>query len=232
MYYSERYKKIEEIVKERHSVSVHYLAEKLFVSEPTVRRDLAVLEEEGKLKRTYGGAVLSGMINNEIPLSLRENTNVKEKTALSKTATKYIKNGQTIFLDASSTVLTILPFLSEFSDLTVITNSPRVSLKLAEMKIKCLCTGGILLENSIAYVGAFAENFIKNFNADIFFFSCRGFSNDGKLTDSSLDESLLRQAMIRNSKQQVCLCTKDKIGNEYLYNLCNKDEITEVITSE
>ena len=179
MYPSERYERIMKIIRERHSASVHYLAKTLYVSEPTVRRDLAVLEREGRLRRTYGGAILDQVINSQVPLSLRERSCVEEKEALARMALPYIRSGQSLFLDASSTVSHVIPYLSRFEGLTVITNSPKASLKLAEMKIRCLCTGGHLLENSIAYVGHHAEEFVKKFNVDLFLFSCRGLSHDG-----------------------------------------------------
>lgn len=231
MFYSQRLEEILRILEKRHSASVHYLASQLYVSEPTVRRDLAELEKEGKIKRTYGGAVLSSLINQEIPLVLREQENVEEKKRLAEQALQYIRNDQTLFLDASSTVYHIVEHLSTFSDLTVITNSPKVSLKLAEMKIRCFCTGGLLLENSIAYVGTLAENFIRNFNADLVLFSCRGISETGELTDSSPEESVLRQAMLARAKQKICLSTADKLGNKYLYNLCHARDIDAILTT-
>ncbi len=114
------------------------------------------------------------------------------------------------------TASNVIPHLKKFKNLTVITNSPKNSLKLAELKIKSFSTGGILLENSVAYVGTSAQNFIKQFNADLFSFSCRG-AHDGILNDSSIEETDLRKVMMRQSKKIFffvratswvkCLCT-------------------------
>ena len=111
----------------------------------------------------------------------------------------------------------------------MITNSPKTSLKLAELKIRSLSTGGLLLENSISFVGAHAENFVRNFNADIFFFSCRGITDDGQLTDSSMEESQLRRIMMEHSKKKIFLCTSNKIGRKYMYNLCDVSAVDGVI---
>lgn len=123
----------------------------------------------------------------------------------------------------------VLDYLADFPDITVITNSPKASLRLAEMKIKCFCTGGLLLENSIAYVGTHAENFIRRFNADILFFSCRGISETGVLTDTSIEETELRRAMIDNSKKRIFLCTSDKLGKKYMYNVTDFRKIDKII---
>ena len=227
MYYRERHNKILDILQKRNSASVHFLAQALYVSEPTIRRDLAVLQEQGKIRRTFGGAVLSDMINKEVPFVLREHENRRAKDAIARMAAKHIRDGQIIFLDASSTASYLTPYLASFSDL--ITNSPKTSLKLAELKIRSLSTGGLLLENSISFVGAHAENFVRNFNADIFFFSCRGITEDGQLTDSSMEESQLRRIMMEHSKKKIFLCTSNKIGRKYMYNLCDVSAVDGVI---
>lgn len=230
MFYSKRYEEIMKILGERNQASVHYLAKQLHVSEPTVRRDLKVLEEENLVKRTFGGAVKREMTTSEVPLSLRESENGRAKELIAAEAVRYIRNGDVIFLDASSTSSRIIRYLPAFSDLTVITNSPKNSLRLAELRIRSISTGGLLLENSIAYVGAVAEECVSRFNADLCFFSCRGLSESGMLTDSSLEESALRLAMFRHSKRKIFLCTSDKIGKEYLYNLCPLAQVDRMVS--
>ncbi len=221
MFSVERYDKIMGILKSKSSVSVHYLAAALHVSEPTVRRDLAALESSGKLRRTFGGAVANELLVKEVPLSMRENTERSAKKKIAAEAAAELKDGQVIFLDASSTAYYLVEHIAGFKDITVITNGPKTSLALAEKKIRSYCTGGFLLENAISYVGNSAEAFVKNFNADILFFSCRGLGLNGELTDSSMEESELRKVMMRHSARVVHLCTSDKIGKKYLYNLCD-----------
>ncbi len=229
VYFTERLDQILEILRQKKKVDVHYLAKKLFVSEPTIRRDLKILEEEGKIKRSYGGAVLGEFVNTEIPLVLRETERVAEKELIASKAKDYISDGDVLFLDASSTTLALVKHLSSFTNLTVVTNSPKTSLKLAEMQIRSFCTGGLLLENSIAYVGPLAERFVANFNADVFFFSCRGVSNDGVLSDSSIDESEIRKVMMAHAKKKIFLCTSDKVGKEYMYKLTDLSQVDQII---
>lgn len=225
MFYSKRQEEILEILKARGNASVHFLSKELFVSEPTIRRDLSELEKQGKVRRTFGGAVPCDILNLEVPLSLREREGRGAKAIIAEKAASLLSDGQVIFLDASSTASYLVEHIAKYKDITVITNSPKTSLALAEKKVRSYCTGGLLLENSIAYVGNLAENFIRNFNADIFFFSCRGLNYDGMLTDSSTRESELRRVMMANSAKLAFLCTSDKIGKKYMYNLCSADTI-------
>ena len=229
MFYNERYDAIISILTKRNGASVHYLANALHVSEPTIRRDLTVLEQEGRIKRSFGGAVINDSKTSEISLMLRESEDGKSKDMIAQKALAYLKDDSVVFLDASSTVSRLIPHLAAFSNLTVITNGPKNSLKLAELHIKSFCTGGHLLENSIAYVGKFAEEFISHFHADVFFFSSRGIARNGDITDSSIEESELRKVMMRHAEKNIFLCTDQKIGKRYFYQLCRLNEVDAMI---
>ncbi len=232
MFYSERHDKIIKMLKEKNHMSVHLLAAELYVSEPTVRRDLAYLEEAGLIRRTFGGAMISDNRTSEVPLVLREQENRQIKEQLAIKAIESISDGNVIFLDASSTVSQIVKHLSKFHDLTIITNSPKTSVKLAEHKIKSYCTGGLLLEHSVAYVGGVTRDFVENFNADIVFFSCRGVSEDGMINDSSFEEIDIKRAMLKQAKKKIFLCSSDKFNKKYAYNLCSCNDVDLIISDK
>ena len=225
MHYCERHEKIIDILNERTNVTVKYLAEKLFVSLPTIRRDLTYLENQNRLRRTFGGAVINTNNVSEIPFELRDSVDVKIKDALAQRASSLIKDDMVIFLDASSTVLRLVPYLNGFKNLTVITNSPIVNLMLAEHNISSFSTGGILLKSAKAYVGSFAEDFVKKFNADLCFISCRGISENGMLNDGSIEESSLRLAMINNSKKSVFIMSSNKLNKSYSFNIIHVSKV-------
>lgn len=230
MYNLERQEEILKYILEKKSVSVRKLSELLFVSQPTVRRDLAELERQGKVSRTHGGVVLRKTADSEIPLVFRQEQNNLSKKRIAEKAAALINDGDVIFLDASSTVSYLVPHLERFKDIIVITNSPKTSLSLGEKNIKNYCTGGQLLLQSIAYVGGYAEKFVSNINADIFFFSCRGITGEGLITDSSVEEAEVKKAMLKNSAKSYFLCDSSKIGLKFMYNVSNAGEIDGVIS--
>ena len=232
MHYCDRHEKIMDILNERTSVTVKYLSERLFVSLPTIRRDLTYLENQNRLRRTFGGAVINTNNVSEIPFELRDSVDVKIKDSLAQRASALIKDDMVIFLDASSTVLRLVPYLKGFKNLTVITNSPKVNLQLAEHNISSFSTGGILLKNSKAYVGSFAEDFVKKFNADLSFISCRGISEDGMLSDGSIEESSLRLAMINNSKKSVFIMSSNKLNKSYSFNIIHVSKVQLICDKE
>ncbi|MBO5008610.1 MAG: DeoR/GlpR transcriptional regulator [Clostridia bacterium] len=230
MYELERQEKILEYVTQRNSISVKKLSELLYVSQPTIRRDLTKLEKEGKVLRTHGGVILRKIADNEVSLVFREEQNNISKKIIAEKAAKFIHNSDVIFMDASSTVSYLIPYLEKFKDIIVITNSPKASIKLAERNIKNYCTGGLMLLHSIAYVGSDTEKFVSNINADTFFFSSRGITKDGLITDSSLEEAVIKKAMLKNAAKSYFLCDSSKIGNKFMYNVTSSKCIDGVIT--
>lgn len=229
MYHLERQAQILEILEQRKSISVTKLAELLYVSQPTVRRDLASLAQQGKVQRTHGGVVLRKASDAEIPLMFREDQNNAAKKAIAQKAEKLIRDGDVIFMDASSTVSYLIPHLKKFRDLIVITNSPKTSIRLGEQQIKNYCTGGQLLMHSIAYVGSEAEKFIAGINADVFFFSSRGYTEGGLITDSSEQEVAVKKAMLQNADRSYYLCDSSKRGQKYAFNICTTKDISAII---
>ena len=217
---------------EHETISVKDLCKKFYVSEATARRDLTALEKQGAVRRVFGGATLIYGSDKQIPLFVREREDAIEKTRICKKASRFIRDGSVLFIDGSSTAQFLLGELTKFKDLIIITNGLKIAEKLGEMHVKVYSTGGLLMENSSVLIGADAERFVENFNADVCLLSCKGVSNDGKLTDTSYFETQLRKKFLQNSKLKVMLITKNKFGKEYIHTLCKVDEVDYVITDD
>ena len=226
-----REKQILEILLKEKRVSVKQLAKALFISEPSVRRDLQSLEKQNLIKRTHGGAILeeTALSKNKIPFLLREYEQSSAKAIISEKAIDLIHDNDVIFLDASTSCYYLIPFLASKRNLTVITNGVKTLTKLAEYDISTVSTGGALINSCLSLVGDEAYKTIEKYNADIAFFSCRGVSDSGYLTDISPEENNVRKKMIEHSKKSYLLCAKDKLGKGYFHNLCHKDDITGII---
>jgi DeoR family fructose operon transcriptional repressor len=67
---------------------------------------------------------------------------------------------------------------------------------------------------------------VKKYNADLAFFSCRGLSPDGWVTDISIEENRVRAAMMEQARRSVLLCASEKFNKTYLHNLCHRDALT------
>ena len=130
----ERFEKIMEYLREKKTAPVNVLAKRLFVSEATMRRDLSELERKGLVKRLHGGAILLDGANQELPLYLRERQNTDAKRIISEKASHHIVEGQTIFLDASSTAQYLIKYFENYQNLTIITNGLKTAQELNSLE--------------------------------------------------------------------------------------------------
>jgi DeoR family fructose operon transcriptional repressor len=229
---TDREKQILEILLKEKKASVSQLAKALYISEPSVRRDLQSLERQNLIKRVHGGALLeeTALSKNKIPFLIREYEQSGAKSIIAQKAIHLISDNDVIFLDASTSCYYLIPFLASKSNLTVITNGVKALVKLAEYGIHTVSTGGVLLNNCMALVGEEAYKTIETYNADVALFSCRGVSEDGYLTDISTEENNVRKKMIRHARRSYLLCASEKLGKRYFHNLCHKDEIDGIIS--
>ncbi len=209
------------------------LAEKLFISEPTVRRDIIVLKEKGLVTSQKGIVALkTNSPDQRIPLFIRHLEQNEKKQSIARKALRHIKDGDVIMLDASTTAFHLLAHLTEFKNVLVITNGAKTALEAASMGIRTICTGGELMYDSFCYVGTDAESVLKNYNADVAFFSCRGISENNIATDNSILENAMRKIMIQNPKKSYLLCDSSKLGKTYLNTLCNVEDLNGLITEK
>lgn len=231
MPFYERENKITDILANCEKISLAELAGKLFISLPTLRRDLIKLEKKGLIIRSHGKVSLAkNPADIKIPFSLRESEQNKAKTQMAKAAAEHIKDGDTIMLDASTSAYFIVPYLAEFKNIIVITSGAKTALLLAQYGISNICTGGRMINKSFSYIGNDAITTISGYNADVAIFSCRGLSLDGTPSDTSAEENDVRRAMMRRAKKKILLCDSKKIGNVYLNNLCDPEDLSEIIS--
>ena len=223
----ERFQQIRELLEKSSTLRIGQIAQLLYVSEATVRRDVDAMENEGLLKRVYGGVTLN---KEEMPLSLRSFQHAEEKDEIGRQAGELVKDGQTIFIDSSSTALHILPYIKHRKNMTVITNSRKVIDTLVSTNNKLILTGGELIAQNDAYVGELACRSLDMYRPEIVFFSSQGIDINGEITDVSQSETQLRRAAIKRGIETVFLCDSSKAGRIYTHHVCYKNEITKIIT--
>lgn len=231
MSFHERKQTLIQLLKESQELSTSEIAKILYVSEPTVRRDLKKLEESGEIIRVHGGAKsqpLSADLNT--PYFIREDMQNMEKSLIGRKAAALVNDGEVIFMDASSTTINMLPFLKEKKNIIVITNGAKTALLLGQMGIKNICTGGRMLKGTFAFVGYDAMQTLKRYNADKAFVSCHGLSFDGLATDKSVEENDIRREMMAHAKSTYLLCDSSKFEKTYLHTLCNVQDFTDIIS--
>lgn len=230
MPFSDREEKILDILRRQGSAGADEMARELYISRPTLRRDLIKLEQKGAVNRTHGGAKLTTRpADDTIPASLRMDEDSGAKNMIAAEAAKLVRDGDTVMLDGSTSALHLAAALREKHDVVVITSGARTALILGGMGINTICTGGQLIGSSESFIGGDALRTISCYNADVVFFSCRGLDAEGNLTDNSIGEDLVRLEMMKRSRKSVLLLDSGKIGRRCLHNLRHVSEIDHVV---
>ena len=218
-----RKQEILDVLYKKGRVSVKEFSKTLYVSEMTVRRDLAEMEKSGFLKRYRGGAILKAD-SREMPITERFLIDVNEKKLLSELCTPYLKDNITVYLDSSSTCLYIIPHLAKYKNITIVTNSVKALLNASSLHIPCILLGGEYYEQDMCLVGSLAEEYAKNINIDVAFMTTAAYSNDGVISDFDVRQTAMRKIIIKNSGKAIFLFEKNKIGKKLTYTLCRKDD--------
>ena len=206
-------------------VTVQYLVEALQYSSATVNRDLNAMQNLGLVKRSYGGVEA---VKHHLPaLPERQFYRKKEKRRIAAAAAAEIQNGDTVFLDGSTTVQYMVPFLGEKKDLTVITNSLRLAIELGEREIDVICLGGHIAERPhVLYSDETVENAMR-FYPDKMFFSVGSVTADGEIGTASY---LLYKVMLKNSRKAYFLTDRTKLVERMQTALCDFSVLTGVIS--
>ena len=230
MSFKERENAILEYLMEHKEATVSELAHTLFVSEPTMRRDLYALSRAGKLLRTHGGAAYKGARGENLPQAFREREQTNAKAIIARRALSLIEDGATVMVDASSTAAELLKLLGDRPDIVVVTNNAGAPMLLSETAVKTFVSGGELARGTYAFVGGYTEEFLRTFRADVCFFSVRRLSSDGELSDNAIAENAVRRVMMARAKKKVLLLDSKKLGDACMNTLCSLDEIDTVVS--
>lgn len=227
----ERRNIIEKEITERGNVLVAELAKKFDVTTETIRADLEKLEKQGILVRTYGGATIVDTAEPDI-VTERDIINYEGKQRIGNAAARLVHDGETLFLDASTSALHMARCIKDKKGLTVITNAEKIVTELAACEnIKVICVGGALNPKNMSFSGRAAQKCIReNYYANKFFFSCRGVTAARGLADSSEEEAEIKKAMLDMSESAVFLCDRNKLGRLGVPVISGLDRLDAVVT--
>ncbi|MBC7333953.1 MAG: DeoR/GlpR transcriptional regulator, partial [Actinobacteria bacterium] len=203
------------------------LTEELGVSRVTIQRDINVLEERGLVSKVRGGVKLKGRGDGqfETRFTVRLKNNYEKKVEIAKKALAYVNDGETIFLDSSSTVFVFAQelFKRHFFDLNIVTISPAIiceALKYPDVRI--ICAGGQLRQSFSMFYGAWTIEFLQEINIDSSFISAAGVSIDGNCTSSDIELVNILNVVCSRSKNLNILVDSSKFLNRGMLNLSTK----------
>ncbi len=228
MYQKERLDSILAIIKENGYVTVKYLTEALHYSNATVNRDLNILKAQKLITRTYGGVEITESAT--VPLEFRYHKAKLAKRRMAECAAGFIRDGDTVFIDGTTTCEGIGEYILHVKDLTVITNNMALTAHLAKYGINTVCTGGTVCESPYMLDGDDAVRTLMRYNTDKVFFATGGVSENGYVSAVSPSYSLLHQVALNNTKESFYLVDKSKTGLVLKHNIAPLNKIGTVIS--
>ena len=224
-----RKKKIKSIILEKKSVTVSELTNLFNVSGETIRRDLQQLESEGFLSRTYGGAYISDGVENDVDVNIKEHIHIEGKQKIADECFKFIKNGDSIFSDASTTSLYIASKLTDLK-LTITTNSIKIANKLYDNpNISVVLIGGKISHPSFSCLGRLAESNLNNYFFDACFISCRAINMNHGITDSNELQAEIRKIAINHANKTFLVADYTKFDRTAFTRICDYSSINTII---
>lgn len=226
-----RHHEILSYLESHHSATVQDLARDLYSSPSTIRRDLTELEEMGFLRRVHGGAVLTTGSTFDTPASLRRTQQLAEKQKIASLAARFLSSSSTYFFDSSSTAAVFAWKLQDYLNVSVATNGLGILSSLQSTEnLSVFSCGGFLRSPCDEFTGSMTLENISRMHADIFFFSCSGFTPEQGATELSDENVAVKRAFYRNARQRILLCDSTKFDRNFFFTSFSLKEIDYVVT--
>lgn len=230
---SERKQFILSLLEEHSAVSVSRLSEALQLSETFIRRILNEMENEGLLKRTWGGAASLSGSQKELEHDTKAKKHVNEKKSIAIKALELIKDGDAVFLDSGSTNLELANVIAsqQWNKLTIATNALNIACKLVNLPgITLLMIGGEVRGNALSCVGPIAESTLKSIVFDKGFISTYKLSVDRGITTPNIYEAHFKQCVMQVCKENITLADHSKFGDDSMGLICSLSGLDYIVS--
>lgn len=229
----ERRKRILELLAQHNYMSVEKLAREIFVSEPTIRRDLTQLAKEGSLKRTRGGAKFVNPDTVDWPFIFRQKENLKPKQHIAEMAVRLVHDQDTLFLDSGSTCYCLARELLDKKSLSILTYGMENAKILASNEtFNSQITCGTYQSKRTSIYGFQTIEYIRQFHMKWCFLSAPGFHPVYGISNYDAMEAEIKKAMHRNAEHTVLLLDHKKIGKGFEYCELSMEDIDVIITDK
>ncbi len=210
-----RFEEILSLVNELGTVTVSELKDRFQISESTIRRDLTLLHENGKLIKVFGGAIAleNSVFTKDISVEERKNLNREEKIRIAKYAASLIEEDDFVYIDAGTTTEYMIPFIDKIQA-TYVTNGVLHAQKLAAAGLRVLLIGGELKGSTEAVVGSTAIANVQKYHFTVGFWGTNGVQKESGFTTPDYDEAMIKQVSMNQTKRKYVLADHEKFKQE------------------
>lgn len=232
MFAEERYRQISNLVSADGRVTVAGLSSRFAITKETVRRDLALLERDGVLRRVHGGAIAENFATtNEPSLTSREAAQTSQKLRIAQAALEMVPVTGAIVLDAGTTTGALVELLpGDRPGLTVITHAVPIANSAVGSGLQVELVGGRVRAPTSAAVGSGTVARFGRLRADVAFVGANGISAGFGLSTPDADEAAVKAAIVRSARRVVLLADSSKFDEETLVSFASLEDIDALIT--
>ncbi len=225
---NKRHRQILNILSNGKQVAVNELAEKLTVSQATIRQDLTALEKNGFLRRVHGGAILDETDD----ISHRMGINYEEKLLIARAAIQFVNEGETIYVESGSiNALFALEVVKERKSTTIITSNAFIARQIGKnAEGRVILLGGIYQHESECLVGNLVKECLNFLNFSKAFIGVDGFTVETGFTGKNMMRADINSTIIQRSPQTYILTDSSKFGKINLSKYCSGEDIQYLIT--
>jgi DeoR/GlpR family transcriptional regulator of sugar metabolism len=221
-----------ERVADEQTIHVGALARELGVSEMTIRRDIRLLERDGFLRQTYGGATAHLTRSLDVAFNARALQHSREKRLIAVRAAGLLDSARTIFLGVGTTVEQFARYFHARPELTVVTPSLPTASLLGTRNLQTVALGGTIVRDDLTATGPIAVATLARYRFDVAVIGAAGLSARWGITELSDREADVQRAAIERATRVVVLADGSKIGAAHNAVVGPADAIETLVTDQ
>jgi DeoR/GlpR family transcriptional regulator of sugar metabolism len=227
----QRRERLLDLLRSQPVLSVHQLTDLLGVSHMTVRRDIAVLEREGRAHSVPGGVRIANQLRSEPSYVDKSIVDLPEKRGMAREASALVEEDMTVYLDAGTTMLSMVPFLAEYRFLTILTNDFTTVSNLIEAEhLQLVHVGGQVEHKNRSTVGRLAAATLRRVNIDLAFISASSWDLHRGVTTPTESKVDVKQAAMEVATRSVLVSGSSKYGTFSMHRIAALREFATIVT--
>lgn len=229
---TQRRYEIYELLKKDKTVQVNTLAIKYNVSLMTIRRDLDILENQGLVTKSYGGATLNESISSEPSFEIKEGISQNDKKKIALYASTLIQDGDSIYLDCGTTCLELFKRI-QHKKITIFSNFWKILQYVdRNTKAKIIMAPGTYNPVTQAALSQTTILFFQNYHIDKAFISALGIDKEFGVSIPSMNDAIVKQAILKCSQKKFCMADHTKFNKKYMSKIDDISNFDLIITDE
>lgn len=229
---ADRIRELENYIQKKQSATLTELCDVFNVSLNTIRRDIKVLLETGRVTKVYGG-ILYNRDDQIVPVNDRSVSAVEEKEQIGRLAAALVEDNETIYLDSGTTAAYMLPFLASKRNVTIVSNSFIIYNEMQRYpELNLFSTGGLYNHKTKSFVGMSTINGLQDIRISKAFMSSTGISIELGATNNSFHEAEIKKSVIKLAQKVILMADHSKIDTAAAICFCRLEQLFAYITDQ